>query len=93
MTSKILHHLLVAFVYDHCRFQVVVFQMSIAAQLKQFKLKALEGLKETKEYSNENPMERAKREIQQSIASSEKYRASVLKNVSTFGMYLYYSFI
>ena len=62
--------------------------MSIAAQLKQFKLKALEGVKEIKEFSHENPMERARREIQQSIASSEKYRASVLKNVSTFGQFI-----
>lgn len=38
--------------------------------------------------SQESPLERMRREIQQELEQSEQYRASILQNVTTFGKLL-----
>ena len=57
----------------------------IAAQLKQFKKTSQESRLEVDQFCHESPFLRTKREVQQELARAEKYRASILKNVTTFG--------
>lgn len=40
------------------------------------------------QYGHESSFDRTRREIQHKLAESEKYRASVLRNVATFGKQL-----
>ena len=59
----------------------------IAAQLKEFKKLSIESQRETEEFCHESPFLRTKREVQQELQRAEKYRASILKNVTTFGKF------
>lgn len=40
--------------------------------------------------SQESPMERMRREIQEELEEAERYRASILQNVTTFGTFKNY---
>lgn len=57
----------------------------ITAQLRKFKVDTLEAKKEADEFCHESPFLRTKREVQQELDRAEKYRASILKSVTTFG--------
>jgi hypothetical protein len=57
----------------------------ISAQLQQFKKAAVASRKEVDDFCHESPILRTKREVQLELARAEKYRASILKNVTTFG--------
>jgi hypothetical protein len=57
----------------------------ITAQLKQFKKNAVDAKKEVDDFCHESPFLRTKREVQQELARAEKYRASILRTVTTFG--------
>jgi hypothetical protein len=63
----------------------------ISNELKKFKADSVQTHKKVAEFSHESPFLRTKREVQQELARAEKYRAQILKNVTTFGMN--YSFI
>jgi hypothetical protein len=69
--------------------------MSISAQLRWFKSEQAYDNKEAKDFCMESPFQRTKREVQLQLAESQKYRASILKNVATFGTYFasYFSIV
>lgn len=57
----------------------------IASRLKAFRVQSKSDQLALEEYCKESPFERTKREVRENLARSEKYRASVLRNVTTFG--------
>lgn len=57
----------------------------ISAQLQQFKKASIASKKEVNDFCHESPLLRTKREVQKELARAEQYRASILKNVTTFG--------
>lgn len=57
----------------------------ITAQLQAFKEKSTAGKQIVEDLCRESPLERTRRNIQNEIAKNEKYRASILQNVNTFG--------
>lgn len=63
---------------------------SIALLLQSFKHTAHAGLREIEQFSHESPMDRMRKEIQEQLEKSEKYRASILMNVTTFGDNIYF---
>ncbi|RYH30521.1 hypothetical protein EON65_04885 [archaeon] len=59
----------------------------IASRLKAFRVQSKSDQQALEEYCKESPFERTKREVRENLARSEKYRASVLRNVTTFGKF------
>ena len=57
----------------------------IKAQLNNFKLETIASKKEVDQFCHESPYLRTKREVQEELARAEKYRAGILKTLSTFG--------
>ena len=57
----------------------------IRAQLNNFKLETIASKKEVDQFCHESPYLRTKREVQEELARAEKYRAGILKTLSTFG--------
>eukprot|EP01038_Epipyxis_sp_PR26KG_P011493 gene11493-15396_t len=57
---------------------------NLTAQIKNFQKSTVNLSQDTKEYAYESPLERARREVQRQLVESEKYRAEILKNVTTF---------
>jgi hypothetical protein len=61
---------------------------NLLGQLKKYKFNAADLSKETSLFCQESPYARSKREVQKQLAQSEKYRASILRTVATFGIFL-----
>jgi hypothetical protein len=59
--------------------------LSITSQLQAFREKAKFDQLTLDKISQESPFDRMRREIQDELDRSEKYRASILQNVTTFG--------
>jgi len=56
----------------------------IQAQLNSFKLATIASKKEVEQFCHESPFVRTKREVQEELARAEKYRAAILKTLTTF---------
>jgi predicted nucleic acid-binding Zn-ribbon protein len=59
--------------------------LSITSQLQAFREKAKVDQLNLDKINQESPFDRMRREIQDELDRSEKYRASILQNVTTFG--------
>lgn len=59
----------------------------IKAQLTSFKLATIASKKEVEQFCHESPFLRTKREVQEELARAEKYRAAILKTLTTFSKF------
>ena len=57
----------------------------LTAQLNAFREQNLVDQSHIYQISQESPLERMRREIQEELEQAERYRASILQNVTTFG--------
>lgn len=62
---------------------------SISLLLQSFKNSTEAGLQEIEQFSHESPLVRMRKEIQEQLEKSEKYRAAILQKVNTFGKLVY----
>lgn len=65
----------------------------LTSQLQAFREKALVDQMSLNLINQESPLERMRREIQEELEQSEKYRASILQNVTTFGKLYSFTFL